>query len=62
MNYEDTVKTWRWRIAKAGVTMTAFAKEIDLHPSQLSFYINLRRIPNAKLFLKIESKLLEMGV
>lgn len=56
------IKSWRWRIAKAGMTQLAFCKVVSITPANLSLYLNGKKIPRPLTFEIIESKLKELGV
>lgn len=57
------IQSWRWRIAKAGLTQRDFCSDIDgLTESNLSQYILLQKKPRVLTFSKIEKRLEELGV
>ena len=56
------IKTWRWRIAKAGLTQNEFCNIVDVTPANLSLYLSCKVNPRPLTFEKIESKLKSMGV
>lgn len=60
---EKTIKSWRWRIAKAGLTQRDFCKLVDgVTESNMSQYILLQKKPRPLTFSRIEEKLEELGV
>ena len=57
------IQSWRWRIAKAGLTQRDFCTHIEgLTESNLSQYILLQKKPRVLTFSKIEKRLEELGV
>lgn len=57
------IQSWRWRIAKAGLTQRDFCNDIEgLTESNLSQYILLQKKPRVLTFSKIEKRLEELGV
>lgn len=65
MEEKDVVKkmkTWRWRIAKAGMTQAEFCNGLGISAPNLSLYLNGKKVPRPLTFETIESKLKELGV
>jgi hypothetical protein len=56
------IKSWRWRIAKAGMTQLAFCEVVSVTPPNMSMYLNGKKKPRPLTFETIESKLQELGV
>jgi transcriptional regulator with XRE-family HTH domain len=56
------IESWRWRIAKAGMTQGEFALKAGVQRSHLSRYINFRKNPSAITFTRIETLLKELKV
>lgn len=56
------IKTWGWRIKKAGYTQTAFAEAVGSYSAQMSGYCKHGKIPPTYMYLEIEEKLKELGV
>lgn len=48
------VTTWRWRIAKAGITMKEFCTRINKPQSQFSDWINGKKIPRPETISMVE--------
>lgn len=59
---KETIKTWKWRITKAGLSQQEFAKQVSIAPSILSQYITGNATPLIDRFDEIEGKLQELGV
>lgn len=55
-------KDWRWRIAKAGLSMRAFAQEAGVTNALLSQYTRGIIIPSPLTIMRIEKKLAELKV
>lgn len=66
MSDERGPETWKWRIAKAGLTQRAFAERIDMLPSQLSAYLtanpDTRMKPSERTEERVEKLLDAFGV
>tara|TARA_R110000851_G_scaffold311291_1_gene471411 strand:+ start:383 stop:571 length:189 start_codon:yes stop_codon:yes gene_type:complete len=62
MTAKETVKSWKWRIPKAGFNQTNFSEAHKLGRSNLNDYINGRVNPTIDTFDKIEGILTELGV
>lgn len=62
MNYKQELLSWGWRIKKAGFDQQDFAKEVDVSPSSLSNYVNLKAIPQLPTYERIKAKLEELEV
>lgn len=62
MSHQDTIKTWKWRITKAGYKKGDFAAEIGIPRPMLSNYLHGRATPSLDRFDLIEDKLKELGV
>ena len=60
MNAQDIVKTWRWRITRAGYTQDRLCQELQVSRSGLSQYLCGKQEPSLKMFDKIEGKLREL--
>lgn len=66
MSEDKGPDTWKWRIAKAGLTQRAFAQRIDMLPSQLSAYLTTnpetRMRPSQRTEERVEKLLDAFGV
>jgi hypothetical protein len=62
MHTDEIIKSWRWRIAKAGHKMGSFCVLINIAPSALSEYQSFKKSPSLKRFNLIEQTLKDMGV
>lgn len=62
MDLIEMIKSWSWRIKKAGLTQKEFAGRIGLAQSQISDYCAGKISPNIKQVIKIETALKDMGV
>lgn len=58
---KDKAKTWRWRIYKAGHTISSFAKLSGIRQPQISNWINGIKIPKKSSVLKVEKVLKRIG-
>ena len=54
--------TWNWRIRKAGYNPTSFMPLSGVHQGAVSQYIKGKKVPSLETFLKVENKLVELGV
>ena len=59
---KSIAKSWRWRISKAGLNQRKFCYDYNIIGSQLSDWINGKKIPKDASIKKIESILKELGV
>lgn len=62
MDTKETIKSWGWRIKKAGYNQSTFADEYEMSRSALSEYIAGKKDPSLKRFSFIESTLKDLGV
>jgi predicted transcriptional regulator len=62
INYEEIIKSWKWRIVKAGHKQSSFARLVGASEAVMSTYILRKVTPMADTFCKIENKLRELGV
>ena len=62
MSIRETIKTWKWRIAKTGKSMNEISKELNISPSVLSQYCSGFISPSIERFDLIEEKLKDLGV
>jgi len=62
MTNEETIKTWRWRIVKAGFKISEFAATIGVQPARMTGYMSGKVRPRSDIFDKIEGKLKEHDV
>lgn len=62
MDIRETIKSWQWRIVKAGYRQGSFADMLEIAPSLFSEYINGKKDPSLERFELIENKLKELGV
>lgn len=62
MNAKETIMTWKWRLAKAGVTAKWFCGELGITQQQFSQYLSGKQNPSLERFDLIEGKLKSMGV
>lgn len=60
MNTRDTIKSWKWRIVRAGHSQMSFAVLINVSVPALSGYINGNITPSIERFELIEGKLREL--
>lgn len=60
MDTQEIVKSWFWRIKRAGHTQASFCQTIQVSKSAMSQYINGKQDPSLKTFNKIENKLKEL--
>lgn len=63
-NAKETIKTWRWRIVKAGFNVRKFSAlpGINIPASLFSEYLNGKKSPSLERFDLIEDKLKSLGV
>jgi transcriptional regulator with XRE-family HTH domain len=57
MNFDETIKSWNWRIVRGWHTHLAFCKEVGISQGTLSRYISGRIIPKLHRFEYVEKKL-----
>lgn len=62
MNFDETIKSWRWRIVKANHSIQSFSELVNLFPSQMTTYFSGKVRPSIGIFERIENKLRELGV
>lgn len=62
MNAKETMLTWKWRLAKAGVTAKKLCEELGIDQSQFSQYVTGKQTPSLERFDLIEGKLKSLGV
>ncbi len=62
MSVKDKMQSWRWRITKAGHSLSSFGKTINISSAMMSRYAAGTSNPSLKTFDKIEDKLKELGV
>jgi transcriptional regulator with XRE-family HTH domain len=62
MNYEEIIKSWGWRLKKAGLNQMQFAKKAGVSQSAFSFWVNSARVPSIQNFQKVENALRDLGV
>lgn len=62
MGVKETIKTWKWRIIKAGFKLQDFAAAVEIPQGQISNYCAGRIVPSLERFDIIEGKLKELGV
>ncbi len=62
MNTREIIKSWKWRIVKAGYRSGEFAALLGIHASLMSNYLNEKQNPSLGKFDLIEQKLRELGV
>jgi transcriptional regulator with XRE-family HTH domain len=58
----ETIKSWRWRIAKAGLTEGAFAARVKMTKCYFSMIMNGKHRPRALKITKVEQELEKLGV
>ena len=61
---QEAVKSWKWRIHKAGFRIGEFCDALDppMQPQQLSRYMSGKISPSLSVFDRIEGKLKDLGV
>lgn len=59
---EKGQSSWRWRICKAGLTMGQFAKRIDRQQSQISEWVNGKKVAGPDSIDMVEDALKKLGV
>lgn len=59
---QEAVRSWKWRIHKAGLRIGEFCNQIDMQPQQLSRYMSGKICPTLDTFDRIEGKLKDLGV
>ena len=57
LDYEETMRSWGWRIKRYKKTQSEFAKELGISDTVLSEYISGKRVPPLMRFFKIEQTL-----
>jgi transcriptional regulator with XRE-family HTH domain len=62
LSAKETIKTWKWRIVKAGHNGITFAELLGIAPSVLSEYMSGKKSPSLERYDHIEGKLKELGV
>ena len=62
MDTKEIVKSWKWRIVKAGLNVGDFSEQIGVARSAMSEYLNGKKSPSLERFDRIENKLRDMGV
>lgn len=58
---KDKVDSWRWRIVKACGTLGKFAQETNRPISQVSEWVNGRKIPMPATIKTVENDLKRLG-
>lgn len=59
---DNNPQNWKWRIAKAGLTMSAFAAKAKVSNSNLSLYCAGKKNPRELTIIKIEKTLKKLKV
>lgn len=60
LDYKETIKSWRWRIQRAGFNQTSFAKHVGISAPMLSRYISGEQNIFMETFTEIENALREL--
>lgn len=60
--YKNIIKSWQWRIKKAGLDQNAFCESIGIKAQMFSPWVTGRVEPTLCNFFKVEEKLKELGV
>lgn len=62
LNVRETMKSWGWRIKKAGMNLTTFGDTVEISQPMLGAYVNGTKTPNVMRYEMIENKLRDLGV
>lgn len=60
MKSKQIIKSWPWRIARAGHNQKTFSAKCGVHETSLSTYIKGKTVPTFVNFNKIEDTLLDI--